>query len=302
MMKAVVIAILEQACIATFAVAGIFFLQSCRKDEKPVRPLPPVVEYSFFVAGHTYGKPGANNTGLHPPMVAKFGLIKSDSTLEFGVLTGDIVEIASESKWDAVDSQLHGLDMPVYFVAGNHDIWDRPLYESRYGSTFYWVAHHNDLFIVLDPNYENWNISAEQLAFLQNVLYEKAGSVNNIFVFFHQLLWWEPDNIYKNVQANSLAGRADSINFWTEVEPRLNVLPNPVFLFCGDVGAHPTGDEFMYHHYDNVTLIASGMGGEQRDNFVICDTWSDKSVTFRLISLNTPGIYDLGRLEDYVLE
>jgi hypothetical protein len=290
------------AVLLAFAATAIIFLQGCRKDEQPVIAAEPVVEYSFFVAGHTYGKPGANNTGLHPPMVAKFDLIKNDSTIEFGVLTGDIVENASASKWDAVDAQLAGLHMPVYFAAGNHDIWNRPLYESRYGSTFYWVEHHNDLFIVLDPNYENWNISDEQVVFMHQVLDEKAGAVNHIFVFFHQLLWWEPDNIYKNVQPNSFAGRADTINFWTEIEPAFRAQAKPVFMFCGDVGAHPTGDEFMYHRYQNITLVASGMGGQQRDNFVICDAWSDKSVTFRLIALNTPGIYDLGKLEDYVLE
>ena len=191
--------------------------------------------------------------------------------------------------------------LPVYFAAGNHDITDRALYESRYGQSYYSFINHADLFIVLDPNIDAWNISGVQLAFLENVLNSEAQTANNIFVFFHQLLWWEPENIYQNVVLNSLAGRADTINFWSEIEPLFTELSNPVHLFAGDVGAFSTGSEFMFHQYDNITLIASGMGGNVRDNFVIIDVYEDGSVGYRLIALNDPDVTALGKLEDYIL-
>jgi len=278
-----------------------FYFCACEKVEKPIKPEPVVLEYSFFVAGHTYGGAGIDNVGLHPPMEAKFGFIKSDSLMEFGVLTGDIVISGSTQNWDDVDASLALLEMPVYFAAGNHDLTDRPLYESRYGLTYYTFEKHGDLFIVLDPSLDNWNISGDQLTFIQNTLNEKAPSAKNIYVFFHQLLWWSPDNIYKNVQANSVADRDPNMNFWTEVEPLFNALPNNVIMFAGDVGKSTTVTPFMYHHYDNITFIASGMGNGVTDNFVIVDVWSDKSVTYRLISLNTAEIDALGKLVDYVL-
>ena len=138
--------------------------------------------------------------------------------------------------------------------------------------------------------------------FLKNALSDNALNADNIFVFFHQVLWWEPDNIYRNIALNSHEGRADTINFWTEVEPLFSSLSNDVYLFAGDVGAFPTGDEYMYHNYDNITLIASGMGGEERDNFVITEVKFDKTVDYRLITLNGSDINGLGKLEDYVLE
>ena len=55
----------------------------------------------------------------------------------------------------------------------------------------------------------------------------------------------------------------------------------------------------MYHQYDNITLIASGMGGGVKDNMVIVDVHEDKSVSFRLIALNGNDIHALGRLEDH---
>lgn len=281
-----------------FFVLMVLFI-SCDKEAKPE---PEIPEYSFFVAGHSYGHPGTNNVGLHPPFVSKFEMIKNDSLMDFGFLTGDIVSFSTPVDWNEVDAQILDLEMPVYFAAGNHDITNREAYENRYGSTYYSFVHQNDLFITLDPNYDQWNITNDQLIFLDSVLTVHAASVNNIFVFFHQVLWWSPENEYASVIVNSIDDKADTINFWTEVEPRFNALENNVFMFAGDVGAYANGDEFMYHSYDNLTLVASGMGGGVRDNFVIADVYADKSVSFRLISLNTSEIDALGKLEDYVLE
>ena len=275
-------------------------LFSCDKNEDGTTEESPI-SYSFFIAGHTYGSPGVDNDGLHPAFKNKFDLIQSDGHIGFGVLTGDIVITGTEQNWNEVDNDIIDLGLPVYFAAGNHDITDRVLFESRYGQTYYSFVHQSDLFIVLDPNLDEWNISDDQLQFLENALNSEAQNVNNIFVFFHQVLWWEPDNIYQNVTLNSLAGRADTINFWNEIEPLFNGLPKPVHMFAGDVGAFNTGSEFMYHQYENITLIASGMGGNVRDNFIIIDVHEDASVSFRLIALNAPDISALGDLEDYTL-
>ena len=278
----------------------VLVLFSCNKNEQETPDESPII-YSFFIAGHTYGTPGADNIGVHPPFKNKFDLIQSDGHIDFGVLTGDIVITGTEQNWNEVDNDIIDLGLPVYFAAGNHDMTDRVLFESRYGQTYYSFVHQSDLFIVLDPNLDEWNISDNQLQFLENALNSEAQNVNNIFVFFHQVLWWEPDNIYQNVTLNSLAGRADTINFWNEIEPLFNGLPKPVHMFAGDVGAFNTGSEFMYHKYENITLIASGMGGNVRDNFIIIDVHEDASVSYRLIALNAPDISALGDLEDYTL-
>ncbi len=278
----------------------VLVLFSCDKNEDGTTEESPI-SYSFFIAGHTYGSPGVDNDGLHPAFKNKFDLIQSDGHIGFGVLTGDIVITGTEQNWNEVDNDIIDLGLPVYFAAGNHDMTDRVLFESRYGQTYYSFVHQSDLFIVLDPNLDEWNISDDQLQFLENALNSEAQNVNNIFVFFHQVLWWEPDNIYQNVTLNSLAGRADTINFWNEIEPLFNGLSKPVHMFAGDVGAFNTGSEFMYHQYENIKLIASGMGGNVRDNIIIIDVHEDASVSYRLIALNDPDINALGDLLDYEL-
>ena len=256
-------------------------------------------KYAFFVAGHTYGKPGVKN-GLHPPFKDKFSYIKSRPEIKFGVLTGDIVAANPTAEdWDRVDAELDVLGLPVYFTVGNHDMEDRELFESRYGITYYSYTFSNDLFIVLDPNLDKWNISGEQLIFLKETLEENSGKTNNIFVFFHQLLWWEKDNIYAKIGPNSFEGRADSINFWTDVEPLFTKQPNEVFLFSGDVGAGSWAADFMYDKYKNISLIASGMGEGPGDNFVVVNVLENDSVTYDLICLNDSVLNCFGNLTDY---
>ncbi|RMG55196.1 MAG: hypothetical protein D6722_28180 [Bacteroidetes bacterium] len=285
----------------------------------------PRIQYSFFVAGHTYGHPGSAALGLHPPFKARFPLINAIPTMAFGVLTGDMVKLPTNRAWDAIDQDLGVLHpyspipdssftpygdrewsqekgpLPVHFVAGNHDVINRTLYHLRYGPSFYDFSHQHDLFIVLDANLAHWNIEGNQLTYLQQILTEKAPLADRIFVFFHQQLWFDESNIFHLVKPNSFAGRAYSINFWTEIEPMFHVLENPVVMFAGDIGAFPHRPAFMYYHYDNMTFVASGMGGGVQDNFIIVDVMSDHSIKYRLIALNGDNIHAWGNLKDFIL-
>lgn len=259
------------------------------------------VLYSFFVAGHTYGKPGVNNQGFHPPFKQKFNYIHSRPEIELGVLTGDIVSPNPISQdWDEIDADIELLGIPIYFAVGNHNMENRPLFESRYGITYYYFIYQNDLFIVLDPNIDEWNISNEQLEFLQDVVNDNASSTDNIYVFFHQILWKEADNQFNYIYWNSSAGRGDTVNFWTEVEPIFRSLPNEVIMFAGDLGTSWSTD-VTYDHYDNITLIASGMGDEDGENFIIVNVDSCKSVHYDLICLSDTNINCLGMLTDYLV-
>lgn len=259
------------------------------------------IQYSFFVAGHVYGSPHGKKIGLHPPFKNKFNIITDNPKIEMGFLTGDIVWTSTVTSWDAVDDELTLLGVPIYFSPGNHDVTNRRLFTNRYGKlgkTYWSFMHKGDLFVMLDPNLSNWNISGDQLLFLRNTLKEST-SYRHIFVFFHQLLWWDKNNIFRNVRINSLQGRGKSINFWSEVEPLFHALSNEVYLFAGDVGAF-WNHLPMYHHYDNMHFIGSGMGGGVNDNFVIVNVPINKKeiIELDLIWLNSSH-RDSQRIEDF---
>lgn len=285
----------------TVSYVFILILFSCSTAQTEITPL----DYSFFVAGHVYGYPGEpqDNIGVHPPFKENLGLIKNDTSIAFGVFTGDIVyNGALEKEWDELDVDITTMDKPVYFAPGNHDIANskkRAVFERRYGPSYRSFMHNKDLFIILDPNLNKWNISGDQLTWLQNEIQIKAKTSRNIFVFFHQLLWWSKENQYKGYAPNSPSGRAEEINFFTEVYPLFEALENEVVMFAGDTGVYEQG--FMYFKTQNITLIASGMGGREQDNFVITRINKDGSLHFHLISLNGETTDALGKLEDYVL-
>lgn len=255
--------------------------------------------YSFFIAGHTYGKPFVENDGFHPPFKEKFFYIKSRTEIEFGVLLGDIVWLPSEKDWDEVDRDINDLGIPVYIAAGNHEMKDTALFSKRYGETFYYFKKHNDLFIVLNPNLDHWNISGKQLEFLKKTIEEQAPKSDNVFVMIHQLLWWDDENKYSEITLNSLEDRDESLNFWTEIEPLFHGLQNKVFFCAGDIGANSAASDFMYDSYDNITFVASGMGEGIGDNFIVINVDENKNVTFDLICLNSDTLKCFGELTRY---
>jgi len=254
-------------------------------------------KYSFFVAGHTYGNPGVVIEGLYPAFKDQFSIIKQEPEMKLGVFTGDVVRTATEENWDAVDIDIDSLGVPVLIAVGNHDMYNRYMYESRYGKTYFDTIVENDLFIVLDPNISGWNISGNQLDFLSNSVSVNYKKVNNIFVFFHQLLW-KTSGRYRFQKPNSAQGKADTVNFWSEIEPIFHNLPNEVVMFAGDVGAGSWSENCMFDNYDNITLISSGMGEGDGDNFIIVTVKSDKEISYKLIALQGE-INSLGEIEDH---
>ncbi len=282
----------------------IALLSSCVKDEMPS---PPPQAYSFFVAGHSYGNHLADNIHLHPPFADQFSYIREYPDISLGFLSGDIVRESNVESWDAVDEDILSLEIPVYFAPGNHDVTNRELFESRYGDplnnmrTYRYFTNEKDLFIILDSELDEWNISGEQFTFLKTVLNENYETSRNIFVFVHALIWWNDENIFQNIHTNWWPPFIpDTTNFWTNVEPLFRNISNPVYLFAGDLGANEQATPFMYYKEANITYIAGGMGNLVDGNFLFISLNSAGDVTFDLTALQGDK-HRFGKLEDYIL-
>ncbi|MEX0290466.1 MAG: metallophosphoesterase [Flavobacteriaceae bacterium] len=264
------------------------------------------ISYKFFVAGHAYGSPHEphENKGLHPPFKEKLGLIKNDTDILFGILTGDVVYKASlKQEWEELEADLLETGKRIFVAPGNHDVAkkdQRALFTKMFGASYRSFQKGKDLFIILDPNLDKWNISGEQLKWLREKVIPKAEKAKNVFVFFHQLLWWAKDNDYRKYRPNSPSGRAEEINFFTEVFPLFKNLNKPVYMFAGDTGAFKKG--IMYHKEGDITFIASGMGGRKEDNFIITTIHKDSKVSFELVALNGDDKAAMGSLEEHALQ
>jgi hypothetical protein len=264
----------------------------------PVLSWKDDARYAFFAAGHVYGHPKDKDDVIHPPFTERGYLIRQDPDMALGFFTGDIVRRARAEEWDQVDGFLASLPVPVYFAAGNHDMVNRELFERRYGRTYFSFVHDNGLFIVLDPNLDGWNISGEQLAFLKETL-RRHWNKDHVFVLTHQILWWDKKPFFRHFTPNSDMGRAEKINFFEELEPLFLALDKPVFFIAGDTGAFPNGKSILYHEKANLRYIASGMGGGDRDNYLVFKVRRDGTVDIQVIALNGNDPHALGRAKDH---
>lgn len=276
-----------------------FLLLSCKKEDAnpSVRnDKKDAHQYAFFAAGHVYGNPINFQYGLHPPFKSVINQINAYPKLEFGVFTGDVVPKPTEAYWDSALVDINLINVPTYIAPGNHDggvVFER-LFTNYYRS----FTYLNDLFIVLSPS--NWNIKGKQLDFLKNEL-KKADSLHNVFIFCHELIWWSPENQFKNVEINYRPHYPGSTNYWSEIHPILDSLDNQVMIFAGDLGAVSSVDAYMYYQQDNVTLIGSGMGGGTEDNMIFVEVSENGEVNLRHMGIEINRLFELGDIEDYRL-
>ena len=226
--------------------------------------------YNFYIAGHTYGnslKP--DNKGLYPKFYEKLNTLNNSKAIDFIVLTGDVVQNSTIKSWNIVKKQLQDLGMKTYISPGSHDVGlgmdnaKRDIFKSMFGDTYFYFYHKKDLFIILDPNLDNGNISGRQLKFLNDLL-ETKEIVNNIFVFSHQVIWASkfrdsisPNNNYEN-----------ETNFWPIIAPLFDTLREQIYFIAGDVGDKINGSELFCIENNNIKYIASGMGAGKRDNYL----------------------------------
>ena len=98
----------------------------------------PNIEYSFIAAGHAYGSHDGDNIGLHPLFLNSLNN-GFDTSIQFIVFTGDIVNYCTIESWEQVDAELDNYSLPYYYSMGNHGA--NPIgysvFEDKFGGTYY---------------------------------------------------------------------------------------------------------------------------------------------------------------------
>ena len=94
-------------------------------------------------------------------------------------------------------------------------------YQENFGETIKTFLHKNDLFIILDTNFSNWNISDDQLKLVDKVLSKKSNNFKNVFIFTHQIIWFNHHG-FSRASVNSFEGLdGEQTNYWSIFEPLL---------------------------------------------------------------------------------
>ena len=110
------------------------------------------VDFQFAVISDNTG--GAY-PGVFDKAMTKLNLMQP----EFVMSVGDLIEGYSNdhraliAEWEEIDASVDKLDMPFFYVVGNHDIGDpasKDVWRERLGRTYYHFVYKNVLFLCMD--------------------------------------------------------------------------------------------------------------------------------------------------------
>jgi len=138
---------------------------------------------------------GGHRPGVFADAVEKLNLLKPEFVLSIGDLiegyTHDEAEIARQ--WDEFDSMANKLEMPFFYVPGNHDISNAAMaakWQERLGSSYYHFVYRNVMFLCLNTQdgSSRW-LDDKQMQYFQKAL-KGNSNVRWILVFMHQPMWF----------------------------------------------------------------------------------------------------------------
>jgi hypothetical protein len=148
---------------------------------------------------------------------------------EFVLSVGDFIKGTTENaatnseEWDEMMGMVSVLKMPLFFVAGNHDIQMKSLedrvkpeemrteWNLRFGTTHYSFVYKNVLFVVLFTNDgKEQHISEEQADYFDEVMAENP-DVRWTIVSLHHPLWVYPHESNFDRIERALVGRKHTV-------------------------------------------------------------------------------------------
>lgn len=200
---------------------------SCAPAAELVRPEPELPDSHFPVTDKQVNNaPGqfqfaimSDRTGGMLPGVFEKGVEKVNLLQpEFVLSVGDLIDGYTEdpdvwnAQWDEFEAIVDALDMPFFFVSGNHDISNELLlkeWKRRRGAPYYHFVYQDVLFLALHtedgPGFTG-GISEDQAAYFTEVL-QQHPDVRWTLIFKHRPLWHYGNKAgYEKIE-EALAGR-----------------------------------------------------------------------------------------------
>ena len=142
---------------------------------------------------------GGHRPGIFLDGVHKLNLLQPEFVMSVGDLiegyTEDEVEI--DRQWNEFDGFIDELEMPFFYVAGNHDYTNPVMarkWEERLGTSYYHFIYKDVLFLAINSERavasggKNTFVDDAQYEYVKKTLEENAG-VRWTLVFMHKPMW-----------------------------------------------------------------------------------------------------------------
>lgn len=163
---------------------------------------------------------GGLRPGIFKEGIERLNLLQPEFVMSVGDFipgyTTDQEELARQ--WDEFEGMVDELDMPFFYVPGNHDLTNEVMLEiwkKRFGPTYYHFIYKDVLFLCLNSEDQlrgsgRGSISDDQYEYTQKVLADHP-EVKWTLVFLHQPLWSQNDPKRWPDIEKLLAGRQHSV-------------------------------------------------------------------------------------------
>ncbi len=151
---------------------------------------------------------GGMRQGVFESAVVKLNLMQP----EFVMCVGDLIEGYTddrqqiEAEWTEFNSWARQLEMPFFYLPGNHDISNVTMqkdWEERYGVRYYSFVYKDVLFICLDTDDkakpEWYEISDAQAEYVIQTL-DQHPEVRWTFFFMHHPMWPEESKTFQRIE------------------------------------------------------------------------------------------------------
>ena len=193
---------------------------------------------------------GGHRPGIFADAVDKLNLLKPEFVLSIGDLIEGYTHEEDEisRQWDELDGIVNKLQMPFFYVPGNHDISNAAMankWQQRLGPSYYHFIYRDVLFLCLNTQdgSSRW-IDDKQMRYFQKVLSENS-NVRWTLVFMHQPMWF-----------------SESSENWQQFESLLEDRPYTVFAGHVHVYIKSVREDRRYYLLSTTGGAGKGEGGQ----------------------------------------
>ena len=229
---------------------------------------------------------GGERKGIWQKGIDKINLMQPAFVVSVGDLingyTKDLEKINNE--WEEFNSLVKKLEMPFFYVAGNHDYTNEVMenvWFKRFGSDYYHFLYKNVLFICLNSEHgytalKNPDLGEEQVKFVEKIL-KKNTNVDWTMIFMHQPLWLKESGKNWLKVENLLKGRDHSVFTGHHHKYKLHQRNKNDYFVLATMGGGSELRGIEYGEFDHFMFITMTEKGPYFSNLML-DGIEDKNI------------------------
>lgn len=178
--------------------------------DRPVNNAPGVFRFAILS-----DRTGEMRPGIFEDAVTKVNQLQPEFVMSVGDLINGYTKSPKtfDAQWREFEAIVEGLQMPFYYVPGNHDVTNAKLraeWKKRRGDLYFSFVYQNVLFLCLDSEDlsagDKGGVGPEQIAWAAKTLAAHK-DVRWTLLFFHRPLWMSKNmRGYEKIEA-ALEGR-----------------------------------------------------------------------------------------------